>query len=38
LENLWTFEVIVDAGTLEIPCLETTLSLDEIYLDVIPNS
>jgi Uma2 family endonuclease len=38
LENLWTFEVIVDAGTLEIPCLETTLSLDEIYFDVIPNS
>ncbi len=30
----WTFEVLLENGEIEIGCLETTLSLDQIYADV----
>jgi Uma2 family endonuclease len=32
--NLWTFEVIADMGEIKIPCLQTTLSLNEIYANL----
>ncbi len=29
--NQWTFEVLLEHGEIDIPCLETTLSLEQIY-------
>ncbi len=33
--EIWTFEVLQENGEIDIPCLETTLSLDQIYADLI---
>ena len=33
--EIWTFEVLLENGEIDIPCLETTLSLDQIYADLI---
>jgi Uma2 family endonuclease len=32
--EIWTFEVLLENGEIEIPCLETTLTLDQIYADL----
>ncbi len=32
--EIWTFEVLQENGEIEIPCLETTLSLEQIYADL----
>jgi Uma2 family endonuclease len=34
VNGAWTFETFSEAGEFEIPCLETTLSLDQIYANV----
>ncbi len=32
--EIWTFEVLLENGEIDIPCLETSLSLEQIYADL----
>jgi Uma2 family endonuclease len=32
--EIWTFEVLLENGEIDIPCLETTLTLDQVYADL----